>query len=379
MLGGGYSYPPPFAVGMVPLAALPFGVAVALFTALSVAVFATTIAWWLQRVVRGAGSTGRRRVLALGAGLYPPVAGSVFAGQANLLVVGLLGLGLAPFIPTLRAAGRLRSVGSGVLIGLAGIVKLAPLVLALPLALAAAGARDADGGARDADGRARGAGAALVGIVLGVVGSVGLAALVAPAANQGAGALSDLFAPDPFWTNQSINGAVSRLFLDGDRTRALFSGDPLPAIVALTAALAVATGVVLVRAFAGSRRADPGVLALALSLSIVAAAVGAPKNSFWNDAPVLLAVALALAAVRRPQGNFVRALGGTWLVATVVEVVSDPIHGPFDGAVAPLRTLASDAGVVGLLGLWLAIAVILLDGDPASIPPTAVRGRDAGA
>jgi hypothetical protein len=338
---------------MAPLSALPFGVAAGLFTLASVAVFATSIGWWLPRAMPGADRTSQRRraLLALGAGLYPPVAGSVFAGQANLLVFGLLAAGLAPFLPGRPVeSGRGRALGSGVLLGLAGIVKLAPLALAVPLGLAARGR-----------GVAR---AALGGLVLGAVSSLLVALVFAPAANRGASALADLFAPDPFWTNQSINGAVSRLFLEGDRTAPIVAGGPVPWIVALTAALAVATGVLLMRALGGARRADGGTLALSIALTIVAASIGAPKNSFWNHAPVLLAIALALAAVGPPRGRAVRALIGTWLVATIVEVFVDPLRGPFDGPFAALRTLASDAAVIGLLALWLALAIVIIGWRP---------------
>jgi hypothetical protein len=355
--GGGYSYPPPFAVAMVPLASLPFRVAVALFVVVSVAVFAATIAWWLPRSVLGGGGRRRRALLALGAGLYPPVAGSVFAGQANLLVLGLLGVGLAPFIPGRGIAdGRGAGVGSGVMIGLAGIVKLAPLALVAPLALAV--------------GRVRGALAVLAGIVLAVVGSLALAVALAPAAGRGASGLAELFAADPFSTNQSINGAISRLFLDGDRTSALLSGDPAPWIVAATVLLAAATFLVLLRAVPAL--GEGRVLALALALSITAAAVGAPKNSFWNDVPVLLAVALALAAGGLGGTPGRRALVGAWIVATVAQALVDRWLALPGAPRSPALTVVSSAGTVGLLALWLGLAIGLLatiadpgDGRPA--------------
>jgi hypothetical protein len=353
---------------MAPLSALPFAAAVAVFTIVSVAAFAVSIAWWLPRALPGDDdrATRRRRLLAVGAGLYPPVAGSVFAGQANLVVFALLAAGLAPFLPgRSREAGRTRALLAGVLLGVAAIVKLAPLALAVPLALAGR--------------RRRPARNALVGLAIGAVGGLVAALAVAPASGGGASGLADLFGADPFWTNQSINGAVSRLFLDGDRTSALVIGDPRPVVVALTAALAVATVIVLVRALAGPRGGDPALLALALSLSIVAASIGAPKNSFWNHTPVLLALALALAAVGPPRGRAARTLIGTWLVATVVEVIVDPIQGPFDGPFAAVRTLASDAAAIGLLALWLALAIVIIDRAAVSIRGTAVRHPDAGA
>ncbi|HJX68023.1 MAG TPA: hypothetical protein VJ258_04780, partial [Candidatus Limnocylindrales bacterium] len=47
LVGGGYSYPLPFAVAMVPFALLPFAVAVAAFGAVSLVLFGLTVAAWL--------------------------------------------------------------------------------------------------------------------------------------------------------------------------------------------------------------------------------------------------------------------------------------------------------------------------------------------
>jgi hypothetical protein len=362
-VGGGYSYPPPFAVAMVPLAALPFGVAVASFTVGSVVVFALTTGWWIARVVA---RPRWRLLLAAAAGFYPPVAGSVFAGQANLFVVGLLGLGLAPFVP--RGArdatdGRPsvgRSFAGGLAIGLGGIVKLAPLALAAPLGLAAI--------------RLRSAAATLGGLALGAVGALVLAAAVAPAASSGAGSLTALLEPDPFWTNQSLNGALSRLFLDGDRTVALVHADPTALIVAATALLGAATLVVLVRTLAAPGRPTPPALAVALALSIVAAAVGAPKDSFWNHAPVLLAVALAVGAGGLAATRGRRILVASWVAASALQPVVDRWLALGVDRPSPLVTVLSDSGTVALLALWLALASLA-----SSIAAEPVRRDPDGA
>ncbi|MGA3057316.1 MAG: glycosyltransferase family 87 protein, partial [Candidatus Limnocylindrales bacterium] len=94
LVGGGYSYPLPFAVAMVPFALLPFAVAVTAFNAISLALFGLTVAAWLGWA-HGRTPVGSRRrlVAALAAGLYPPVYGTVAMGQANLILFPLLGIG----------------------------------------------------------------------------------------------------------------------------------------------------------------------------------------------------------------------------------------------------------------------------------------------
>jgi alpha-1,2-mannosyltransferase len=365
--GGGYSYPPPFAVAMVPLAQLPFPAAVTVFTVASILVFAATIAWWLPAVVPGAGRGRMRAALALGAGLYPPVGGSVFAGQANLLVFGLLGFGLVPFIPPVgawqRRAGESRAgLVHGAALGLAGIVKLAPLAVAVPLVLAIRAGRSAT---------------VLVGLVAAALGSLVVAAVVAPASSSGASGLGQLFSPDPFSTNESINGGLSRLFLDGDRTSGLLPGDPVPFVVTATLGLGIATAVVL--AVALRRRRDAEGLAVGLAYAVVAAAVGAPKNSFWNDTPVLLAVGLALTARALPGPPRRRVLVLAWVVATIVQFGVDRWLPSHARATMGVATLLSDAGVVALLALWLALTDALLARDDVSIGQRAVRSISAGA
>jgi hypothetical protein len=353
---------------MVPLAALPFVAAAAVFTLLSVAAFAATVADWLPRALPG-GTTRVRRaraLLALGAGLYPPIGGSVLAGQANLLVVALLGWALAPFVPIRGEGGtsgahrlpsttRVRALAGGAALGLAAIVKLAPLALAVPLALAALSFPAAA--------------ATLAGLVLGVGASLGLAALLAPASFAGSSGLAALFGPDAFWTNQSINGAISRLFLAGDRTSPALTGDPVPWIVGLTVALALLTGAVLLRTLAPRARPTVRGVALGLAVSIVAAAVGAPKNSFWNHAPVILALGLALAAGHVAARRFRRALVAIWLVATVAEVAVDRTLAIATEPATPLLTIASDSATFALVALWAALAGALLDGAPLHAAP----------
>ncbi len=351
----------------MPLTSLPIAAATAAFTIASLAVFAATVAWLVGSVLRAplAATPTRRLALAALAGVYPPVVGTVFAGQANLLVLGLLAVGAAPFV---GSSSRVHPILAGLADGLAAVVKLVPFALAAPFVLAWP--------RRDAT-------LAFVGLVLGSVGALIAAVAVAPSAAQGASSLEGLFASDAFHTNASLNGAISRLLLDGDRTVRLVAGDPTVPVIVATGTLAVATLAVLAFALLRRSRGDapssPGAagapvatapdasgasgvtrrtLALGIALALVAATVGAPKNSFWNHAPLLLAFAIAVVwGLLDDRRN--RALVAAWIGATVVQVcvdVAGVVVAPLPAVVTPL----ADAGVVAALALWVAIARTLL-------------------
>jgi hypothetical protein len=206
---------------------------------------------------------------------------------------------------------------------------------------------------------------------------VAVAGLVAPRSATGAATLGNLFAADPFSTNQSLNGGISRLFLDGDRTSAVLRGDPVPYVVAATLGLAIVTGLVLVLAL--RRRLDPPVVAVAIAYALVAATLGAPKNSFWNDTPVLLSVGLALAVGALPGPVTRQALALAWVLATIVQFGMDRWLPPDARATGAAATLLSDAGVVALLALWLALTDALLRRGGLSSGRAAVRSLSSGA
>jgi len=102
-----------------------------------------------------------------GAGLYPPVYGTVVNGQANLILIPLLALGVACALEETRP---LRRFGGGLTIGLAAIVKLVPGVALVPFALG-----------RRFD--------AAAGLVLGAFGALVAAVAVIPWAASGSGGL----------------------------------------------------------------------------------------------------------------------------------------------------------------------------------------------
>ena len=363
VIGTGYSYPLPFALAMLPLTLLPFTTAVLFFNALSLAAFGAAVAWWLRWVFRTVAQGDRRQAaIALLAGAYPPVYGSVANGQANLLVVALLAVGVL----LLFAAGTPHRLAGAVAVGLSAVVKLVPAIVVVPLLLAR---------------RVRDASA----IVATIAITLGAAILVAPFANGGSQWLVQLLGPDSYFTNQSINGFVSRIVRDSDRTLALAPGafDPGSIGLAVAAAFAVLNAVFLWRA--RHRLADPSALAMAIGLSVAAAVIGAPKNSFWNQTALLVPVGLLLwvdlrAGMGLARNRLERLLIALWFGGAVVQQVLWMAPPPKAGLTAPLVTLATSAALYGALALWLVFARRL--SAPAIVarnPATAADRREVDA
>ena len=340
LVGGGYSYPLPFAVFMVPFALLQFQVGLELFLSLSIVAFGLTVAVWIGWAHGWEPSLARRRfALALASGFCPPVFGSVANGQANLILFPLLAGGLAM---TITDDGRGRRAVGGALIGLAAVVKLVPGVVVVPFLMA----------------RRWGAAA---GTVAGALGALVAASLIAPWAADGSGGLGKLLESDSYFTNQSFNGVVSRLVNPSDRTAPLFlhAFDPSLPMLALTAAFGLVTVALLWRA--RDRLASSRGLALGLALALTAGVIGAPKNSFWNGAFALPAVGLLL-AFDAPDLRLSR-LGRTdltllafWLASSIVWTVLWMSPPPKAGLLPALVTLLQSSGLYGLLAVWLVLA-----------------------
>jgi glycosyl transferase family 87 len=335
-LGTGYSYPLPFAVAMVPLTVLPLAGATLIFMAGSLVAFGAMVAFWMRRAIdepkgwRGLGA------VALLAGSYPPVFGSLFNGQVNLLVVALFGWGV------LVVARASRAAFGSIAVGLAAVVKLVPAVVALPLVFA---------------GRGRSA------VVL--IGAITIALLVAtaiaPFGNAGSGRLVDLLAPDPYFTNQSINGFVSRLVLPSDVTSPVVAGAFDPFVVGIVAGAAF--GAVNLALLAGARRRMPerDVFLGSVAMAIAAAVIAAPKISFWNQIFLLVSVGLLLLAegrlaALRGRDLLERLLLMTWFGAAVLQQAlwaASPIPG---GSGSAVLTLVYSSAFYGALALWLLFA-----------------------
>jgi hypothetical protein len=309
-VGTGYSYPVLFAYLCMPLSALPVAIAAWVFAALSLAGLGLAVA---LLAAPGVGLRMRELIL-LGvvAGGLTPIAGSLYFGQANLLILSLLALAY-------RAAAR------PLALGLATAVKLYPA--AALAAMAAQGRRSVRLSAATA---AAAAGLILIPNLLAARSSVPLAAA--------------LFGSDSFWTNQSINGWVSRLSMTSKFTKPPLPGLPVaPIEVCLVVLLGAAVLGVMVW-----RRGSPwaGCFSLALLYGVVAA----PKNSLWNYTPMVLLVFYAWPLVRRQPRLLAVLISGLALVElqTVVDYYRHTFYG--QPALTWLSSLALYGGLV-LMGL----------------------------
>ncbi|MBO0685435.1 MAG: DUF2029 domain-containing protein [Candidatus Dormibacteraeota bacterium] len=302
-IGGGYSYPLLLAELARPLSVLPPVAAAALFTVgslaalwLAVAILLSPLTWAARRELAA---------LALAVGLFAPVAGSLYFGQVNLYL-----------LPVLALALRRLSTPAGV--ALAAAVKLYPA--ATLLAFGALGKR----GLRPLV-------EAAAATVLLTLGPNLLLDRWAPRAD-----LAGMFAPDPFWSNESINGWLSRLPVPG-----LPMTPTMLVACALLGALTV--GVVL----ALPRPSWEGAFALFLCYSVVAA----PKDSLWNFAPLIVSAVYCWSLSRgRPWALAVLALA--WSLIAMQGLI-DALHDGLAGYATATAWLSGPAllGSLLLLGL----------------------------
>jgi alpha-1,2-mannosyltransferase len=344
VVGTGYSYPLPFALAMIPFVALPFTAAVLVFNGMSLAVFGFTVAAWIGWAHGWEPALRRRRlVLACAAAVYPSVYGTIANGQAGLVLLPLLGLGTMAAVE--QGRGSRRFLG-GIAIGLAAIVKLTPGLLIVPMVLGR---------------QVR----AAMGVVLGAVGALAAATVLAPWAGEGSEGMMSLLEPDSYFTNQSINGVVTRLVLPSDRTVPLWNHgfDPRIPVLVLTGAFALLTLLILwkARRILAERRG----LALGLGLALVGGLIGAPKGTYWNQVMVLVPAGLLL-AVEVPDlrigrlGRIDLALLACWLAGTTVQTLLWMSPPSSTGTFAPVVTLLTSSSVYGLFALWLVLARRLL-------------------
>jgi Glycosyltransferase family 87 len=315
-VGGGYSYPLLLAELARPLSALPPVPAAALFTAGSLAALWLGVALLLSPL--GRVTMAQLLGLATGAALFAPVVGTLYFGQVNLYLLPLLALAL-------------RGVRAEAGIACAAAVKLYPGATALAFVTR---------------GR-RGVGPLLTTLAVALALSL-LPNALAGVWPSGGGALA-MLGPDPFWSNASINGLLSRLPLPGHAVTLL-----MIAVVGLLGALAVAV------LLAGHRRWWAGAFALLLCYGVVAA----PKNSLWNFVPLLVAgVQWWSASGRRRGGAAVACLA--WALVSLQGVV-DAAQGLRDGHPVAAGLLASVALLGGLLLLGM-VAYQMLTAPAAPI------------
>lgn len=348
--GTGYSYPLPFAIAMVPLGWLPFALAGLLFSIISILVFGLSVTAWLSDRRLFNGSWLLAGALALAAGWYPPVAGSVYFGQANLLVLGLLVLGVR------RLIGRGDSVVGGAALGLAGIVKVAPLALAVPLVVAKRWL-------------------AALGLAGSALAIFVAALLIAPFAWSQMGRLLELGVADPYWTNQSLNGFASRLVMRTEHSVPPFPSAS-PAAIAWGAMLLVGASTLGVLLWRRRRLADWDGLALGLAIVLVAATAAAPKNSFWNQVPALVGAGLLLAVTgwrRTKWRGPINALVVGWYALALAQQWIDGLNNAALRAIGPASAFLTSLALYGLVVLWLASMLAL-----AVLPPKPETHRPGG-
>jgi alpha-1,2-mannosyltransferase len=313
-VGGAYSYPLLLAELARPLAALPPGQAAALFTAGSLAALWLGVALLLSPLHRA--TPAQLMGVATGAALFAPVVGTLYFGQVNLYLLPLLALAVRGVRPQ---AG----------IATAAAVKLYPGATALAFVT-----------------RGRGG---LRPLVVTVAAALGLSLL--PNALTGVwpprGGMLAMLGPDPFWSNESINGLVSRLPLPG------------PAVtLAMLAVCVLLGGAVAALVVARRDRTWAGSFALLLCYGVLAA----PKNSLWNFAPLLVAgVQWWSASGRRLRAAW---LGGlAWTLVSLQGIV-DAARGLREGQPVAAGVLGSVALAGGLLLLGM-LAHQLLTAPPA--------------
>jgi hypothetical protein len=323
--GSGFSYPVFFAHLMRPLGLLPLQAAALVFSAASLLALLFAVALllggipnltWPVALLGGAAG-----------GLFPPVIGSLYFGQANLIVLFLLALSY-------------RCVMPGPMLGLASAIKLYPVTGFL----AALAARPPHWG------RLRNGLALLAVLLLLQVG--------------GGNAFSDragyFLGPDTYWSNESINGWLSRLAIDSTWTLAPLPGLPVePIMLTLTVLLSLLTIAILWRA---AGRPWEGALALSIWLGVVVA----PKNSLWNFTPLLLSIVFIWTRLHGRWWVFAIGVFG-WLLLELQAQLDSARETIYRGSAA-LAWLSS-LGLYGALILGALTAYVVLSPGEVRPPP----------
>jgi hypothetical protein len=328
-LGTGYSYPLLFGYVCLPLTVLPPGPAAIVFSALSLLALGVAVAILATPL----GRLHIAELLLLGAlaGGLTPISGSLYFGQANLVLLPLLALAW-------------RGVARPLTLGFTTAVKLYP---AAALAAIAAGGRRSLG-------------------LLGATVSAMLVLTVVPnllmhtATGSGPAALLQA---DPFWTNQSVNGLLSRLSMSSEFTQPPLPGLPV-APIEIILLLLLGGGAMAVMVL---RKGRPwaGSLSLALAFAVVAA----PKNSLWNYAPLLLVVFFCWPLVRRSVPALAVLLTGLALVE--LQAVVDYFRHTF--YTSPGLTWLSSLALYGALLLVALNAYLVLKAGDVAAPDTEPR------
>ncbi len=322
--GSGYSYPLFFAHLLRPLALFDPRTAALIFSALSLVALAAAIA-----ILLGSIPVLSWPVSLLGgaaAGIFPAVNGSLYFGQANLIV--LLALAVA-----------YRCVAPGPMLGLAAAVKLYPLSGFL------AAVTDRPPGWRP---------------LRNGIGLFALLMLLQLGPGLGAANRAGYFlGPDTYWSNESINGWISRLGLDSTWTRAPFPGLPVEAVMVLIVGLLTIGAIVLLLRVPD--RPWSGALALSLWLGVV----GAPKNSLWNFTPLLLCLVFTWTRLSRRWWILGLGIIG-WLLIEAqaqLDAARETVY-----RASPALTWLSSVGLYGAILIGALAAYVLWRPGEAMLP-----------
>lgn len=318
----GYSYPLLFAYPMQPLSALPPLVAALVFSALSLAAFALAVALLISALPPL--PWPELGALGCAAGCFAPVTGSLWMGQVNLLV-------LLPLALAFRGAAPAASVA------VAAAVKLFPVVALLTFL------------PRGREGRR--------GLMVGAACFLVLALAPSAVAGFERPRLLDMFTPDGYYTDESINGFLSRLAgAEWHTSPALVHGLPVEPVMVVAAALLGAAALAVVLRRRGAPREG------CLSLLLVYGAIAAPRSSLWDFAPLLIALVWCWPRVRaRPAGA--AALIAGWALIQAQQEVYD--IGPAAQAASSALGLLGSLGLLGALVAGVVCAVLVAMAPPA--------------
>lgn len=335
--GTGYSYPVVFAQLMRPLALLSPATAAFVFSALSLVALLYAIALLLGSI-----QDLRWPIALLGgaaAGLFPPVIGSVYFGQTNLIVLLLL-------------AVAYRCVAPAPMLGLASAIKLYPLSGFLVFITE-----------RPLRWRPIRNGLAVFIVLLAVQLTTPGGHILGPGGS--------FLSPDTYWSNESINGWLSRLAIASTWTRAPLPGLPVEPL--MLAVVLVLTGLTIALLWSRPNRPWEGALALSLWLGTVAA----PKNSFWNYTPLLLGVVFAWTQLRGRWWLFAVGVAG-WLLLELQAQLDSARDTVYQSNAA--LTWLSSAGLYGALILGAVTAYLVVRPGSADRPADrhAYRELDIG-
>lgn len=318
LIGSGYVYPLAFIELVRPLALLPPGTAGAIFTCISLA----TLAFGVALLLASMPDLSHRKAVFFGivCGVFPPVAGSLWVGQVNLLLLPALAL-------------VYRGIAPGLWIAVAAGVKLYPAAALLALA-----------GRRD---RLRQL----------ALAAVTVAALVALPLLLGGGGgfgqkLTGNLTADTYLTNQSTTGFLARM--------AMSPSWPLrPEMTVNAIAIVVLAAATLAVMWACRFQPWEGALALSICLGTLIA----PRNSLWNFTPLLLCFAYAVPNVMgRPRLAGALVVGFALIaLQPVVWAMTIPGAGiPATEYANPVISLTSSFGMYGGLVVAFVCAVLLL-------------------